>query len=503
MLLATTTTMSTSTNKYDTLFSEASAMQDADIKQESSTLSESNRGAKGSSELLKNHYRATKGTTTKFITIQALTSSGITSDVEEEGVVTTSDVSVVFQQCGEATKELLGITTQYDYHKAVEIPELVDETKAPSSGRWGTKTINLLKNPTSVSLNDIKKYVADTMQHTPTDSPARQTQLWMLEVIRGSISIDLKTLVDTKFDVLPVSQQGGSVYLKLVFDIIYNMTEPVIRALHKWIKNFRHNGLLKVKGENVLVLAAAAKNICQRLSEVNSLPSDAATDILEGLTKASHGDFSKTFSHLLTLSHQSILSFGSLKNKTVLEKIIMYLTEAEDLYIVYTVNGTWKFKHATSYYTGERVDLICFNCGKVGHAVRDCKEPRDQARIDRGVAQYREKKNSGGDFRNNGSGGRGGGRFGSGGRGSGGGGYNRKSFSKPKEGESARVVTDKSNSKGGTKKEKETTKKSNAATATFGLAQLGEHFSNMVTSSTDPNQASMAKLMADLCQGKV
>ena len=493
--------MSTSTNKYDTLFSEVSPMKDADIKKESSTLSESNRGAKGSSELLKNHHRATKGTTNKFITLQALTSSVTTSDTEEEGVVTTSDVSVVFQQCGEATKELVAIVTQYDYTKAVEIPEILDESKPASSGRWGTKTLNLLKNPTSVSLDTIKKYVSDTMQFTPADAPSRQTQVWMLETIRASVSSDLKTLVDSKFDILPVAQQGGSVYLKMLFDIIYNMTEPVVRALHKWIKNFRHNGLLKVKGENVLVLSQTAKNICQRLSEVNSLPTDAATDILEGLVKASHVDFSKTFSHLLTLSNQTILSFGSLKNKTVMEKITLFLTEAEDLYIVYTVNGTWKYKHATSYYTGERVDLICFNCGKVGHSVRDCKEPRDQARIDKSVAQFREKKNSGGAFRNNGSGGRGSGGY-QGGRGNGG--YQRKSFNKPKEGESARYSNKEPNKKKKDKKaDDKKTDKPGEATPTFGLAQLGDHFSKMVTTTTDPNQASMAQMFADLCQGKV
>ena len=98
-----------------------------------------------------------------------------------------------------------------------------------------------------VSLDTVKKYVSDTMQLTPANSPARQTQVWALEATRASISSDLRTLVDSKFDVLPVSEQGGSVYLKLLFDIIYNMTEPVIRALHKWLKTFRQNGLAKVQ----------------------------------------------------------------------------------------------------------------------------------------------------------------------------------------------------------------------------------------------------------------
>jgi hypothetical protein len=171
-----------------------------------------------------------------------------------------------------------------------------------------------------------------------------------------------------------------------------------------------------------------AKNIGTRLSKVNSLPSYAATD-LEGLVKALHGDFSKTFSHLLTLSNQTILSFGSLKIKTVMKKITLFLTEEEDLYIVYTVNGTWKYKHATLYYTGDHIDLICFNCGKVGNAVPDCKEPRDQFCIDKSVAQYRDKKKSGGNFCNNGSGGRGSEGY-QGGRGNGG--YQRKSFNKLK-----------------------------------------------------------------------
>ena len=489
--------MSTSTNKYDVLFSRSNPMDDKDITQESSTLSEKDRGSKGSSELQKNYSRATKGTETKFITLLGLTSGATTTDIEEKGVIPTSDVAVVYRQCAEATKQFQAIVARFDYHKAVNIPELLDESKPPSSGRWGPKTTNLLENPTSVSLEHVKMYSKDTMQYTEDDAPAMQTQGWTLDSIRASISIDLRTLVDGKFEVLPISEQGGSVYLKLLFDIIYNMTEPVIRALHKWIKNFGNNGLHKVIQENVLVLSNTAKNICKRLAKVNSLPSDAATDILEGLVKASHQEFSNTFAHFRTLSNQSLLTVAPFKNKTVLEKIMLILTEAEDLYIVYTVDNTWKYKHATSYYTGEgRVDLTCFNCGKVGHGVRDCKEPHNQARIDKHVAEFREKKKSQGNFRNKGPGGQGGG------------GYQRKTFTKTTGGDKANQVSDKSPTKDKTKKKDKKSGKSGepspkAPTPTFGLAQLGAHFENMGTAATDPNQAAMAQMFADLCQGKV
>jgi hypothetical protein len=201
------------------------------------------------------------------------------------------------------------------------------------------------------------------------------------------------------------------------------------------------------------------------------------------------------FVHYRTLNNQSIVPVPSL-NKTVLEKVMMYLTQAQDLYIVYTVNGTWKFKFK-SYYTGEgRLALICFNCGKVEHGVRDCKEPRDQARIDKNVAEFQEKKQSQGNYRNKGPGGQAGG------------GYHQKTFTKTTGGDKVNQFSDKSPTNDKSKKKGQKAGKLEEAppkdpTPTFGLAQLGEHMQKMVTSSSDPNQASMAQMLSDLCQGKV
>jgi hypothetical protein len=67
-----------------------------------------------------------------------------------------------------------------------------------------------------------------------------------LTAVKNSISNNLQALVDKKFSCLPVSKQGGSVYIKLLLNIVYNLTDTVIQALQKWIKTFSKKGLLKV-----------------------------------------------------------------------------------------------------------------------------------------------------------------------------------------------------------------------------------------------------------------
>ena len=82
--------------------------------QESSCCAYGNCGAKGSVELQKNYALITKDTTKKFMNIQGFTLSGLISENEEEGAV----ISVVFQNCDEATKDIEQIIIMYDYNGA-------------------------------------------------------------------------------------------------------------------------------------------------------------------------------------------------------------------------------------------------------------------------------------------------------------------------------------------------------------------------------------------------
>jgi len=237
--------MSATTNVLDQLFAVyQTPMSKKDIIQELSCLAAIDRRAKGSTELQKSFACATKGTTTKFMTIKGLSKE--TGDTEEEGVTTTSDISVVFQTCAKASKDLERIVVMYNYNTSINISFLCDANKDPSSGQWSNKTVNLLPNPMGVTIKSVKKYTHNVLKFSPKTDPARQTQDWRLATIKASTSTDLRALVNKKFDRLPVSKQGCSVYLTLLYNIIYNMTDTVIHALQKWIKTFSKNGLLKV-----------------------------------------------------------------------------------------------------------------------------------------------------------------------------------------------------------------------------------------------------------------
>jgi hypothetical protein len=137
----------------------------------------------------------------------------------------------------------------------------------------------MLEDIKTLSLDEVKEYTSNILKFDKTNGTGCQDQHWLLKLIHNSCSSDLCDIVDETFNELPVYQQGSSVYLELIYDVIFNMTEPVVRILQNWIKGFAKHGLHMVPGKNVCSLYDAAWNISKCLHEVHPLPSDAVTDI--------------------------------------------------------------------------------------------------------------------------------------------------------------------------------------------------------------------------------
>ena len=73
------------------------------------------------------------------------------------------------------------------------------------------------------------------------------------------------------------------------------MTNDVVPALQTFLKTFVEEVLSKTVGDNVSEASANIKAVSERLSEVNQLPIEAPTYVLQGLTKCSVPEFTGLF----------------------------------------------------------------------------------------------------------------------------------------------------------------------------------------------------------------
>jgi hypothetical protein len=333
----------------------------------------------------------------------------------------------------------------------------------------------------------------------------------------------LQDIVTETFNKLLIHhhQQGGLVYIQLINDVIFNMTEPVIRVLQVWIKGFTKHGLYKMPG--------------QVSTQGRYTPFRCVQDILTGLTNASNDGLTHPFKLLRDFRNQTIIDLGKLKTKTTLERIKTYLTQALDSNVIHVVNNTWKAKSLHGLVR----DIICCICGKHDHDLHSYPEPCNQEHINKARGESKNSQNP---------------KLG----GSGGGGskYSQGKFGKPSaQGKMVCFVNNKSHAwcascgwtttdstkfhdawstnkstfvlhdkhpltvakQGGLKKESptktKTKKTSNGGETSKGdndnpqsgvsLASLGKHFAQMELLASDPTQANMALLLKNIFQGKV
>ncbi len=117
---------------------------------------------------------------------------------------------------------------QFDMQDAVMIPTLINKSLDANKGKWGGPTTDVLEDVKTLTLDNIKEYSSDVLKFDQANGTGRQDQQRLLILICNSCSSDLQDIVDETFNNLPIHQQGGLVYLQLMYDVVFNMTKPVV-----------------------------------------------------------------------------------------------------------------------------------------------------------------------------------------------------------------------------------------------------------------------------------
>ena len=98
---------------------------------------------------------------------------------------------------------------------------------------------------------------------------------WLQDLLYVSSTPELRELVSQKTSLLvpdPDISSGGAVMIKITLDQMFCLTTEVVTALLEFLEQFGKLGLVKIKGENVPLIAKQIVIVATRLAEVKELP---------------------------------------------------------------------------------------------------------------------------------------------------------------------------------------------------------------------------------------
>ena len=219
----------------------------------------------------------------------------------------------------------------------------------------------------------------------------RTSSKWLKVLLVNSCTPDLNREVETEYNKLQKSEKGGVIYLYLMLKSRFTLTREVKSAIISYLQYWKTKGLARVTGENMVQAQLLILGACKRLDAVRELHMDYVIDVLEGLCKSSNADFREMFQVVLQLAWMGSFSTldGITKNLSPMDMIEAILTKAANEYSSICAGGRWNLPNPRTgrgaYTFGNKPK--CWNCGKEGHSMRDCKQPKNEGRIQ----EYREK----------------------------------------------------------------------------------------------------------------
>ena len=125
---------------------------------------------------------------------------------------------------------------------------------------------------------------------------------------------------------------------------MFQMSQEVEDAMHKFIELFKRTVVSKYIGENLLIVQKQVTGVCKRLDSVGALHSEHMMDVLTGLGICSNTKFRDMFKHLnqtAKLNHLSLLLPTIPSDASPIKQIEGMLENAVDQYNLLCMAGLW------------------------------------------------------------------------------------------------------------------------------------------------------------------
>ena len=201
------------------------------------------------------------------------------------------------------------------------------------------------------------------------------------------------------------SQQGGPLMFFLIIRRIQSNSETAIEHLKKQIKNLK---LRDLPGENVDTVVSLIKTTYQALENASTpehtyIPEDFPQTVLKVLQTSSVRRFNDAFDREETQVRHEANKFGGRPQWPPLNQILNLATntyhemQAENTWNVSSQSKKRAYLGSTPSGSGassapKRFKLLCWNCGEEGHGLRDCKEDRNEANIEKNKQKFQALK---------------------------------------------------------------------------------------------------------------
>ena len=262
-------------------------------------------------------------------------------------------------------------------------PELIDPHAFSVNDRWGdrmTGCVDLTKHWSQISLEHACAWQRDTFDWCCDENDLTSME-WAKEFLTNSCDINLVKRIEEKYDYLAEYEQGGITYLKIALDEMFTMSNMVIQSLQKYLKQFAQEGIAKVPNEDVRLCSEQINAVCARLAEVDQLPQESTTFILEGFTRCSVVEFKDIHKLLATTKKvcQMRVQTGRRDSSATLAAVNKLCSEACEVF--HSLNLTNKWNIPQGHRTDAFIPVSCFNCVSPDHTADVCPIPRDEAKI--------------------------------------------------------------------------------------------------------------------------